>query len=111
MKTALEALFQAMITGGWATESDGDVESPHGHFARVHNATAELAEIGDAFEDTLSAYGRPAEDEIVGDFIVIEDSQGFVHITRYPNALATIEAYAAIQADYAAWEDVTPAHA
>jgi hypothetical protein len=108
MKTALEALFGAMVAGGWATVSDGDVESPTGHFARVHNATDELGEIRDAFADTIEMYGDPGDDKIVGDFIVIEDSRGFVHITRYDNASDTIDAYDALQDQYGAWYDAQP---
>lgn len=105
MKTALEELFGDMLTNGWATESTGDVEAPTGYFGRLHNATEELGEIRDAFSDTIDAYGDPVDDEIVGDFIVIRDSQGFIHITRYNNASETIDVFNAISEQYYAWDD------
>lgn len=115
MKTAIEALFQAMVTDGWFTASSGDVEAPSGAYAYVTNTYAEVASILDAFEDTTAVYGVPADAEIVGSFVVVEDSQGFVSIERYDAQLADGTAYSrgdgaaakarydALEAEYAAW--------
>jgi hypothetical protein len=105
MRTALEALFDAMITGGWANESDGHVESPTGHFARISNAPNELSEIRQAFSDVTDAYGMPSDDDITGHFLVMTDSQGFIHITRYHAESDLIRRYRHLCEEYFAWAD------
>jgi hypothetical protein len=103
MKTALEAVLQAMITGGWANESDGEVEAPTGHFARVSNSEAELSEVVQAFEDVITAYGMEDTRELIGHFLVVEDSQGFVHVKGYDNPIELTRDFQALQDAYAEW--------
>jgi hypothetical protein len=105
MRTPLEALFDAMITGGWANESDGHVESPTGHFARISNAPNELSEIRQAFSDVTDAYGMPSDEDITGHFLVMTDSQGFIHITRYHAESDLIRRYRQLEDQYADWAD------
>ena len=105
MKTALEAVLQAMVTGGWANESDGNVEAPTGHFARVSNSAAELAEVVAAFDDVITAYGMDDTSELVGHFLITEDSQGFVFITAYDNPIALTRDFQALQDAYALWDE------
>jgi hypothetical protein len=110
MRTPLEALFDAMITGGWANESDGHVESPTGHFARISNSESEVfgwpGGIKDSFADVISAYGMTDEQlrEAVGYFLVMTDSQGFIHITRYHAESDLIRRYRQLEDQYADWE-------
>lgn len=112
MKTALEAVLQAMVTGGWANESDGDVESPQGAFARVSNSEAEVygepGSIVSTFSDVIAMYGMTDTNELIGHFLVREDSQGFVYITSYDNPIALTRDFQQLQDDYALWEDTTP---
>lgn len=108
MKTALQAVLQAMVSGGWANESDGDVESPQGHFARVTVEPAELEECVNAFEDVIAVYGLEDENTLIGHFLVREDSQGFVHVTEYDNPIALTRDFQELQDAYALWEDTTP---
>lgn len=83
MKTALEAIFDAMVTAGWADETDGDVETFH-HFALFRTITPdEVDRIGDEFGDVLNTYGRPNADELVGHFLVITGSEGHVTVLQY----------------------------
>jgi hypothetical protein len=103
MRTPLEALFDAMVTGGWANESTGDVESPTGHFARISNAPNELSEIRQAFDDTLTTYGNVSDEDMTGHFLVVTDSQGFIHIHRFDSETALVHEYRNMEADYADW--------
>jgi hypothetical protein len=103
MRTPLEALFDAMVTGGWANESTGDVESPTGHFARISNAPNELSEIRQAFDDTLTTYGNVSDEDMTGHFLVMTDSQGFIHITRYHAESDLIRRYRQLEDQYADW--------
>ena len=103
MRTALEALFDAMITGGWANESGGDVESPQGHFARISNSANELSEIRQAFEDTLRAYGNVSDEDMTGHFLVVTDSQGNISIHRFGTDTALVAEYRNLESDYDDW--------
>ena len=104
MRTPIEALFDAMITGGWMTASSGEVESPTGHFAYASYTAAEIPELFDAMSDTIDAYGRPDPDEVIGHHIVVTDSQGFLDIQRYPSESAMMTAYQTLEDQYAAWD-------
>jgi hypothetical protein len=92
-----------MVTGGWANESTGDVESPTGHFARISNAPNELSEIRQAFDDTLTTYGNVSDEDMTGHFLVMTDSQGFIHITRYHAESDLIRRYRQLEDQYADW--------
>ena len=108
MKTALEAVLQAMVTGGWANESDGNVEAPTGHFARVSNSAAEMMEVCQAFADEIAMHGLTCEDAhalLIGDFLVREDSQGNVFVTAYDNPIALTRDFQALQDAYALWDE------
>jgi hypothetical protein len=115
MKTALEAVLQAMVTGGWANESDGNVYAPMGHFARVSNEENEIASIIDAFGDVMETYGMgyvnhiQGEHELtdvnvlIGHFLVGEDSYGNVLVTRYDNPIQLTRDFQQLQDDFAEW--------
>ncbi|AEK08431.1 hypothetical protein FDG56_gp118 [Mycobacterium phage Bask21] len=103
MKTAIEALFQAMVSDGWFTMSNGDVESSTGFFAYVTNTPAELADIRREFSEVIEAYGNPADEDIVGSFLTVEDSQGFIHITRYASDEGARKAYNGLEYRYERW--------
>lgn len=105
MKTALEAVLQAMVTGGWANESDGSVEAPTGHFARVTNEARDMDGVHDAFKDVIVTYGLGDESKLIGHFLVREDSNGMVSITAYDNPIALTRDFQQLQDDYAAWAE------
>lgn len=105
MRTALEAVLQAMVTGGWANESDGDVSAPTGHFARVSNSAAELEEVVAAFEDVIVMYDMIDTSELVGEFLVHEDEQGNVYVVSYDNPIALTRDFQQLQDAYALWNE------
>lgn len=107
MKTALQAVLQAMVSEGWANQSDtdGNVDSPHGAFARVSNSEAELSEVVEAFEDVITAYGMDDTRELIGHFLVVEDSQGFVHVTSYDDEVSLTRDFQQLQDAYAEWDE------
>lgn len=102
MKTGLEAVLQAMISGGWANESDGDVDSPVGHYARITNTPAEMHEVSLAFADVMSTY-ECESDALVGYWLVVEDSQGNVSVTSFDNEYLLTAAYMDIDDAYSMW--------
>lgn len=100
MRTALEALFDAMVTAGWADDSDGDVDSFH-HFAVFHTITPdEVDRIGEEFGEVLDAYGRPNADELVGHFLVITGSSGNVTVLGYETESEARHAFGTHQHGY-----------
>lgn len=104
MKTGLEAVLQAMVTGGWANESGGDVESPTGHYARITNEPADMAGVEDAFSDVMSTY-ECESDELIGHWLVVEDSQGNVSVTAYDNPISLTRDYLALDDAFALWDE------
>ena len=105
MRTAIEALFDAIVSGGWANRSDGNVEAPTGHFAMVSNSPDELLELRQAFEDVTDVYGDVSDADLTGHFIVITDSAGFISITRYPSAVSAASEFVTLQNRFAAWNE------
>lgn len=95
----------------WANESDGDVEAPTGYFWRITIEQRELAEVLGVLEGFDVPNLDP--DELVGEFIVREDSQGFVHVADYSTdepvrafGDRSRVAFRSLQRKYADWEDV-----
>jgi len=105
MRTALEALFDAMINDGWANESSGDVEAPTGHFACISNSEAELAEILAAFTDVTDVYGLPDTADIIGHFLVVTNNQGFIDIESFESADDLKSTYRELVDEYDSWMD------
>lgn len=85
-----EALH-TMSVQGWANESDGNVEDLSGYVSRVSNTPAELAEVLAAFDGEFPDGLDPQS--LVGHFLLVENSQGFLYVTEYPTEQAVIGAY------------------
>lgn len=105
MRTSIEALFESMVNDGWFTATDGNVESPTGHFAYVTNTVDEVASILDAFAESVDTYGVPATDDIVGSFVVVTDDQGFIAIHRYANDRDARSAFQSLQGVFTEWSN------
>ena len=105
MDTAQEALFRAMLNGGWMAESSGNVEAPTGYFGHMTNTVYELAEIRDAFSETIETYGNPSDDDIVGHWIVVLDSNGIIWIERQSTTLREWDSYIKLEKEFAKWEE------
>lgn len=103
MDTSVEALFRDMMNDGWFIESDGDVDSHVGYFGYVDNKKEELAEILQAHEDTVEAYGYPAEEDIIGSFVCTLDSNGIFYVQRYPSLEAAKREFRRLQREYETW--------
>ena len=76
-----DAMLHRMSLEMWANDDSGDVESAQGFFSRLSNGPEEISEIKDAFSE-----GAPDGfewDSLIGRFLVIEDSQGFVTVTEF----------------------------
>ena len=101
--TALAEVIGTMAAQGWANISSGDVESPSGYFYVMHNPAAEVGEMAEAFSTEMAELGVTAED-ITGDFVVIEDSQGFVTVESFDSAWLADRRFAELADMYLVWE-------
>ena len=102
-----EALHEMSIQG-WFTSDSGDVESPTGWFAWTEILPSELDEIADAFSDEFAALAGLDLSELVGGWILYQDSQGSVDAVRYelsavPGYSDARIAFEALDRDYCSW--------
>lgn len=89
MDTTQEALFKAMLSDGWFTESDGNVESPTGYFGYVHTHANEVNDVRDAFSHVINLYGGQeaiSDSEIAGVYVARINDQGIIFITKMGGA-------------------------
>jgi hypothetical protein len=104
-------ILHFMCEAGWANESFGDVEAPTGYVWRITNAPADVqqsnTEITSLIEDQLAAYGIEDSPEfrssLVGNFLVYEDSSGFVSVLKAPSEHALVVQFNATRERYEAW--------
>lgn len=101
-----DEILSMMANESWANASSGDVESPSGWFARISNDVADIVSIIDAFaKEAFEIDPNFDMSELVGHFLIVENDQGFVFVTEYPNELAVINAYNNLELMYAEWND------
>lgn len=119
--SSYDNVAKAIISAGWATSSDGDVESPTGAFAyfdvpnpapsdsSVPFRMTELGSMVDAIEmseETWMTEMLPA-----GWYVAVENSDGIIHVWNVGMGLDARAGYIAKVwferkvADYVAWAD------
>lgn len=100
-----EAAARAIVTAGWANETDGHVDSPVGHFAIV-DLTTERTIIADILaEDDLTLEGLPP-----AWYIVSEDDQGNVAVLQYDTEAEARRAFDYLAGRYSEWADDVEPH-
>mgnify|MGYP001791810815 CR=1 FL=1 len=105
--SARDEVLHAMSVQGWANRSDGNVEAPTGFFAIISNSPAELAEVVAAFDEEIE--GTEDSDfstsELVGHFVLVEDSQGFVGVYDYSTELGARVFYDELEDTFSKWDE------
>ncbi len=102
---SIDNTFKTIITAGWNVKSDGDVQSPTGHFALVEIPlhAGELAEMLDACDLDPTQHAIPME----GWYVVRENNDGLVEYFGYPHSgpgKREAEAqYARHERDFSSW--------
>lgn len=93
--------FKELITAGWNVSSDGDVESPFGHFATVEVPldNGELNEMGDAMEWSSDQPIPPR-----GWYFCRENSDGIIFV-YHSTEVAVKAIFEAYSKEYAKWGD------
>lgn len=103
MDTAQEALFRAMLSEGWFTASDGDVESPTGVFGYVINRDIELREVREAFSETIEVYGDVSDDDLIGSWVAVIGSTGRIRIKSVAADVLARHWYEDTLSEYLVW--------
>ena len=111
MRNYLENFFN-YLSGDtmWCDEESGHVESPTGHFALVeipHNEDDRDYMFREIDALTGHHFGDNESDERPdsGWYVVITDSSGFVHWQNYSTEDAACNAFDALEAEYAEWDN------
>lgn len=89
-----DQVLHAMTREGWASESDGDTESPTGYFSRISNNMADIVSIIDAFAGDAFEIAPDFDfSELVGHFLLVENDQGQIFVTAYNSEKELRNAY------------------
>lgn len=103
-----DGLFKSIITAGWNTESDGNVESPYGFFALVELPAheGEFTELAEAvFEDDTEAIEQ-LRNLPRGWYFTMENSDGLIWVYEMIGELSAKHIFANRQAAFhEAWTD------
>lgn len=78
-----DELLYLMAISGWADQSCGDTQASTGWFARISNPPGYMEEVERTFTDEARKLGYPDFEQVQGHFLLIEDGQGFIHVTAY----------------------------
>jgi hypothetical protein len=111
--SARDSILHYLCLAGWANESFGNVESPTGYVWRITNDPADVSQDNTEFQSVLDTWltdspevtDSPAlRDELVGNFLVTEDSNGFIGVTRYLSEHLLIQAFDSLASIYSEWD-------
>lgn len=103
-----DEVLDVMVTEGWANQSDGNVEAPTGHFAMVCTTEDEAlgtpGGVAEGFEDAIAQAGLSDARELIGNYIVRTNNQGFVSVESFETLALCHMAYAELQSDFYEWD-------
>lgn len=112
-----DQILQAMVSDGWANESDGAVESPSGYYAKISNTREEMNEIMglESVRAVLAqqgfwvsgAFPVPVTDyrvsELIGHFLIVTDSNGNTTVETFDRSNDLLDAYRELDDAFNAW--------
>jgi hypothetical protein len=110
--SARDSILEYLCSNGWATESFGDVEAPTGYVYRISNTIGDVNKrngefnsiMGDWFEQNPEVRDSVAlRQELVGHFIVTENSQGFVNVTEIATANELAREFDRMAGEFETW--------
>lgn len=109
--SARDSILHFLCTSEWSNDSFGDVEAPTGYVWRISNNLQEVhipnmeitSVLEEWFTDNPEVTDSPAlRAELVGHFLVTENSQGFVSVQSLrQDVLESV--FAHLQEDFNAW--------
>ncbi len=111
--SARDDILHYLCTSDWANESSGNTEAPSGYFWRISNKWVDVSSDNGEFNSVLTEWWADnpevadswdLRNELVGHFIVQGVDSGMVYVYQYDNEAEMLEAYAALEEVYAAWD-------
>lgn len=106
--TDRDSALHFLCLADWSNESFGNVEAPTGYVWRISNYVEDLTGCIDALTEWFEQEGLEDSEDIrlsaVGHFLVIEDSNGLVHVLEFPNEGELKEHFDALQKEYELWD-------
>ena len=101
-----DEVLHRMSIEGWANESNGNVESITGFFARISNDETEIIEIIDGFaKEAFEIDPNFDMSELLGFFLLEENEMGFVYVTEFNTERELIARYVELSELFEAWEN------
>lgn len=102
-----DSLFKAIVNGGWANESDGDVAAPSGAFALITIEHVEAPSVWGAFgnEDYLTE-GQLLwmwSGQLAGYYVTVENSDGIITVWTYDSPEGARNAFNGLEAQFGQW--------
>lgn len=97
MRDDIETALDLIITGGWANETTGHVDSPTGHVALI-DLTTERDAMVDALDVDLDTLPAPAW------YVVATDQLGFIHYAAHDTESSARFYYDRLDREYAGWD-------
>lgn len=110
--SARDSILHFMCEAEWSNGSFGDVEAPTGYVWRISNDPADVhipnTEVTSLLEEWFTANPEVTDspalrDELVGHFLVTEDSQGHIYVMTCPSATSLASEYVYLENRYEAW--------
>lgn len=88
-----------------ADDFGGNVEAPTGAYARVSypNVDDVARWLTDDAREVATEYGV-ADSELVGHWLTVEDSNGFVTVLRYDSLAELLDIYGKLEAEFDRWD-------
>lgn len=99
-----DEVLYAMTLGEWACETSGDVQSPSSWFAWMQNTAEELIDIRRTFAETIQRARLADLSELVGNFVIVEQNDGFVEVIKFDEKRHAERVYSVLEDIYIAWE-------
>lgn len=111
--SARDDLLHYMCTNGWANDSDGNVEAPTGYFWEISNTAEDVSVNNGEFNSLIKEWLEDNPEvtdsgilraELVGNFIVTENDQGFISVYRCSDELELNVRMLSLAQDFFEWE-------
>lgn len=107
MHTALETALDVLASFEEAGNIDGESDAPTGWFARLDVDVADLPEdleylTNQALQDLIDpVLAEP--NQLLGNWLVVNDDQGFITVTKYPSSQDRDVVYDNMHEQYTLW--------
>lgn len=112
--SARDDILHYLCTSEWSNESFGDVEAPTGYVWRISNNWEEVKPINMELTSVLEEWlewNQEVTDceelrrELVGHFLITEDSNGLVTVEEFPTEAALKNRFAHLEECFNIWND------